>query len=500
MPVRPFDIKLDRSASIPLARQLYMQMHRQIIHGHLAYKEQLPTTRALAQILQISRGVVVNCYDMLKTDGLICGFGKGGTQVSYRVQAGNITHSTPNTKNFNRALSKRGQQIADARQYNTSEEPSSPLKLTPSVPDFSLFPYKKWHQVSHAALHNAPEWYQRDGGVIQLKKSLQNYLAQYRGIHINDLDRLLITTGTQAALSLLARLLADRGDHVLLDSVGWSGSQAAMEQAGLHTIYAPVDEHGTQLSDWESDKEIVTPKLVVITPSCQFPTGRAMSMERREAFIRYTAENKAWLIEDDYAAEYSYEQHSTPSILAHIADNNTANHVIHIGTMSKLLLPSLRLGWMVVPSHLSSAIKSALNTLSLQPPYMIQLQLAYFIQYGYLSTHLANTRTIYNERRQQCSDYLKQHGEEYFTIEPSISGMNHYLKLKDNKVNTKQLKKALRMQGLGCDIYLQKNGQITEKYLLLGHTNLHESTLKETLDQLLSVCDELLHKQITQEI
>lgn len=491
MPIKFPDIKLDRKASTSLARQLYMQMHQQIVHGHIRYKERLPTTRALALELKISRGVVVSCYDMLKVDGLIFGFGKGGTQVSYRVQAPNIHGVSCTQKKSKGALSKRGKKIAYARQYDTVDEPSSPLALTPSVPDFSLFPYKKWQQVSHEALHNAPQWYQRDGGVIQLKKNVQNYLAQYRGIYIDNLDRLLITTGTQAALSLLARLLADRGDYALLDQAVWAGAQAAMTQAGLHTMFAPVDKHGTQLSNWESDKEITTPKMVVITPSCQFPTGRAMSMERRKAFIRYTAENNAWLIEDDYAAEYSYSQHPTPSILAHIKNTNTANHLIHLGTMSKLLLPSLRIGWMVVPSHLAPEIKNALNTLSLQPSYMIQQQLGYFIQYGYLSTHLANTRAIYNERREQCSDHLQLHGEQHFTIMPSISGMNHYLKIKDHAVDINMLKKALRKTGLGCEIYFQKKGRSTEKYLLLGHANLHDSILTKTLNQLLNVFNEL---------
>lgn len=487
MPIKFVDIKLNREASIPLARQLYMQMHQQILHGQIGYKERLPTTRALALDLKISRGVAVNCYDMLKADDLISGFGKGGTQVSYSVQVPNIKNIPSAAKKVKGSLSIRGKKIADARQYNASHEPSSPLALTPSVPDFSLFPYAKWQQVSREALHNAPVWYQRGGGVTQLKKSLQSYLAQYRGIHIDNLDCLLITTGTQAALSLMARLLADSGDQALLDQVGWPGTQAAMKQAGLDTIYAPVDEHGTQLSGWKSDEKMTKPKIMVITPSCQYPTGRVMSIERREAFINYAVENQSWLIEDDYAAEYSYAQHPAPSILAHITKKNTINNVIHIGTMSKLLLPSLRLGWVVVPLHLASATKNSLNTLGLQPSYMIQQQLGHFIQYGYLSTHLAHTRAIYNERRQNCSDYLQKHGEDCFTIMPSVSGMNHYLKIKSNRINTEKLKEALSENGLGCDIFLQKKGQVTETYLLLGHANLQESVFEERLDQFLSV-------------
>ena len=483
MPVQLSNIRLDRDSNIPLARQLYMHMHQQILHGYIGYKEQLPTTRALAQELELSRGVVVSCYDMLKVDGLISGFGKGGTQVSYPIQAQSIDAASSKNQCAAEPLSRRGQKISDAREYPALDESASPMLLTPSVPDFSLFPYSKWQQVSRDALHDAPVWYQRDGGILQLKKSLQHYLSQYRGIHVDNLDCLLITTGTQAALSLLARLLAEPGEQALVDQVGWPGAQAAMEQAGLQTVLAPVDEQGTQLSGWKSQTALSKPKILVITPSCQFPTGRAMSMQRRESFIRYTAENRAWLIEDDYAAEYSYSQHPAPSILAHVTKQSAAHHLIHVGTMSKLLLPSLRLGWMVVPEHIASATKNALNTLGLQPPYMVQQQLSYFMQYGYLSTHLSNTRAIYNERGQRCSAYLERHAKGYFRVMPSISGMNHYLKMVDSTVDVAKLTQFLRENGLGCDIFQQSNGSMSGKYLLLGHANLQEDVFEETLDR-----------------
>jgi len=452
-----------------------MQLHHQILHGFITYREPLPASRVLASKLNIARGVVVTCYEMLKTDGLVSGFGKGGTQVCYRPL--NASSSLTKNKAIHLPLSERGNKIANARLYPPTKNALSTKPLTPSVPDFSLFPYTKWQRVSKEALNQAPAWYQRDGGMKLLKENLQRYLAQYRGIHIDNLDRLIITTGTQAALTLLTQLLTNPGDTALIDKPCWSGAEAAVKQADLKVVHTSIDEEGTQIPLPTSNSRSLHPGISIITPSSQFPTGLPMSMTRRDAIIRYTAEQHCWLIEDDYAAEYSYYQHPSPSILAH----SDAKHIIHIGTMSKLLLPSLRLGWMVIPEHLTESINNASNTFGIQPAYMLQQQLGLFMQYGYLSTHLANTRAIYNERRRLCSDYLKQYGEPWFTVMPSISGMNHYLKINDDKINTDMLKINMDKAGLGGEIYTHEEPQQDTHYLLLGHANLQEDHMEKKL-------------------
>ncbi len=476
MPIELSRINLDRSQSIPLARQLYMQLHHQILHGFITYKEPLPTTRALSARLDIARGVVVNAYEMLNIDGLVSGFGKGGTQVCYRP-LNNINTSAHKNKAILLALSTRGKKIADARQYPITDNALSTKALTPSVPDFSLFPYKRWQRVSKEAVNQAPAWYQREGGIKLLKENLRVYLSQYRGIHIDKLDRLFITTGTQATLSLLTQILTNPGDVALLDKPCWSGAEAAVKQADLKVIYTALDNEGTKIPN----KSIKSPSIAIMTPSCQFPTGLAMSATRRDALIRYTAEQHCWLIEDDYAAEYSYSQHPSPSILAH----SHAKHIIHVGTMSKLLLPSLRLGWMLVPEHLTEAIKNATNTFGIQPAYMLQQQLGLFMQHGYLSMHLANTRAIYNERRHRCTNYLQHHHKKWLSITPSISGMNHYLKINIERIDIHLLRMNIQKANLGCELYSQdgENGK-ESYYLLLGHVNLKEEKLAEELDLL----------------
>jgi GntR family transcriptional regulator/MocR family aminotransferase len=206
-----------------------------------------------------------------------------------------------------------------------------------------------------------------------------------------------------------------------------------------------------------------------------------MTMQRREQWLQLSSMNKCWLIEDDYAAEYSFEQHPAPSLLSH----STTGHVIHVGTMSKLLFPGLRLGWMVVPSHICEQVIQASNTAGLSPSYVIQQQLALFIQYGQLATHLAQTRQLYNQRRRAASGFLKQHAAELLNVTDSISGMNLYLELNPQRVALEQLPERLATAGLGGELFVQQQPQGARFFLLIGHAALAQEDLSEHLNRLI---------------
>lgn len=466
MPINLAQLQLSREQAVPLARQLYVQLHQQIMHGEVVYAERLPASRELAEALKLSRGVIVEAYEMLRIDRLVAGFGKGGTQVCYQ--------QTPRTLNRavkrNLVLSNRGQRIAQARHY--LQEPA--LALTPGLPDLNLFPHQQWLSLSREAWRQTQGIYQREAGLKSLKLSLRNFLAQYRGIQIDDLSCLMITTGSQGALSLLANLLTEAGDLGIIEQPGWAGAEGALRQAGLNLHYTGLDAQGALVP------ETIRAKLAVLTPNAQYPTGSIMSTPRREAWLQYSQQQSVWLIEDDYAAEYSYQQHPTPSLLTH----PYATQVIHIGTMSKLLLPDLRLGWMVVPKAIAPAICSAINTLGLQPAYSLQQQLALFIQYGYLGEHLARTRAIYNERRRRCSEYLQQQAADLVRIVPSQSGMNLLLELK-LELDANKLSQTLKAAEFGCVMYLgisTSTGRPTI-YLVLGHAILSDTKIETTLQR-----------------
>ncbi|HMT92521.1 PLP-dependent aminotransferase family protein [uncultured Thiothrix sp.] len=470
MPLKLAQLSLDRDQTIPLSRQLYVQLHQQVIHGEVVYGERLPASRELAESLKLSRGVIVEAYEMLRIDGLVAGFGKGGTQVCYQQ----VPPMLVKTSKRILSLSTRGKTITQARQY--TQAPALPL--TPGLPDLSLFPHQQWLSLSREAWQQTQGVYQRAGGLKALKLSLRNFLAQYRGIQVDDLSCLLITTGSQGALSLLASLLTETGDIGVVEQPGWAGAEGALRQAGLNLHYTRLDAEGALVP------QDTKAKLAVLTPNAQYPTGSVMSMQRREAWLQYSQHQHTWLIEDDYAAEYSYQQYPTPSLLTH----PHAEQVIHIGTMSKLMLPDLRLGWIVLPKAIAKEVCAALNTLGLQPAYSIQQQLALFIQYGYLGQHLARTRAIYNERRKFSTDHLQEHANGLFKIVPSQSGMNLILELIP-EVDVAGLSRALKSAALGCAVYVESNPVNTSSRtkLVLGHACLLGYELEVCVNKLLQV-------------
>lgn len=470
MPLNLDLIHLQRDLAMPLARQLYGHIYQQIVQGQLVYAERLPASRSLAEQLQLSRGVVVECYEMLRLDGLVLGVGKGGTQVCYQPSQPKRNLPTT-TAHLN--LSERGQRITQARHYRPQAQ--EPLLLQASIPDLKLFPKQQWLSLQKEAWSLTQGQYQRQCGIIALKQALRDFLARYRGIQIQDLNCLLMTTGTQGALSTLAQVLTNAGDIALIEHPCWEGGKAALHQAGLKIKTVAVDTAGAQIPDFKA-------RLAILTPNAQFPTGYVMSVTRREAWLDYSHQHQTWLIEDDYAAEYSYNQHPAPSLLTY----PQAQQVIHVGTMSKLLLPDLRLGWMVVPQYLARPLASVLNTLGIQPSYLLQQQLALFMQYGYLGNHLANTRTIYNQRRTACTEYLQTYASDLLTVIPSVSGMNTYVRLHAS-VNSHNLIQRFSAAKLGCEVYeVEEQGQ-NVCYVLLGHAGLAIEQVPSALKHLLSV-------------
>lgn len=467
-----------KNSPLSLSRQLYAALYQQIVSGQRSHGERLPSTRALSHSLNVSRGVVVQAYELLQSDGLLISFGKGGSRVHHPLSE---KLQKPDDQTDFAQLSKRGHAISQARDYTCESAATTPL--TPSVPDFSLFPSQDWLRMGKLAWRETPHWYRRDSGLERFKKRLRHYLDVYRGIQIKDLRQIIITCGTQSSLSLLAQLLCEPADAAILDRHGWEGSFAALRQAQLEIRTATSDSDGAIPCD--SLMRSTPARLIICSPSQQFPNGIAMGPTRRRAWLAFAQRHGAWLIEDDYAAEYSYGQLPAPSILTEQHGNN----VIHLGTFSKLLLPSLRVGWMVVPEHIAPAISAAVQTVGLQPPYHYHAQLALFMQYGYLSTHLANTRSLYNQRKQDCLDWLQTHAHSLLRISPSVSSMNSYLEIQANFSPTQvaRLRKALEAANIGAQVIIDDNAAYGHPHILIGHSGYPSSTNLSALERLCEI-------------
>ncbi|MDC0948820.1 PLP-dependent aminotransferase family protein [Gammaproteobacteria bacterium] len=461
MPLTIDDILLARKSRPSLARQLSAAIQRQILDGRIIRGESLPASRELSATLNVARGTVVEAYAMLGDDGLVQSAGRAGTRVIYRLGQ-SCAKPTPASP----PASARAIRMHKARSYAQS----LPDVLTPGTPDPNTFPTSAWLRAARSAALIAPRGYDRSGGHPRLRTLLLRWLGGWRGIHVDQPSQLIMTTGSQGSLSLLARLLADRDERAAHESPGWAGAQAALYQAGLTPQALSVDQHGALPANGQ------WPRVTVITPNLQFPIGVVMPTERRQQFIESAIAADGWLIEDDYATEYIDTRLPPPSLFS-----LNQSHVVHIGTFSKLLMPAIRVGWMVVPQALAETMRQVVISQGLQPSVVIQEQLANFIEDGHLARHLAYTRHHYNQRRQAIRQHIISRlatlAAPPFQLGDSLSGMNQYLPT--NAVTTRYLlDQPTALQG--AEFHPSGPG------LLIGHCAHPIEQTKAAFDRLLS--------------
>jgi GntR family transcriptional regulator/MocR family aminotransferase len=220
-----------------------------------------------------------------------------------------------------------------------------------------------------------------------------------RGVHCSP-DQILLTIGAQGALDLATRVLLDPGDTAWIEDPGYSGARGALLAAGVHSVAVPVDREGL---DVDAGRQLgPEARLAMVTPSHQFPTGVTMSLSRRLALLEWSRETHGWIVEDDYDSEYRFS--GRPLEALHGLDR--AGRVLYIGTFSKVLFPSLRLGYLIAPPELLTGLIAAQNFLAVHLPLLEQLALTDFLVEGYFARHIRRMRQLYKERRDALAEAL----------------------------------------------------------------------------------------------
>jgi GntR family transcriptional regulator/MocR family aminotransferase len=230
-------------------------------------------------------------------------------------------------------------------------------------------------------------------GYRPLREAIAAYLATSRGVHCHP-DQVIIVSGSQQALDLAARILLDPGDVAWIEDPGYLGARAALQAAGVRLIPLPVDQEGLNFLPAIPKRTRV--RLVCVTPAHQYPLGIAMSMARRLALLRWASQANAWILEDDYDSEYRYAGRP----LAALQGIDTDGRVIYLGTFSKVLFPSLRLGYLVVPRSLIEPFVRARSLCDGHSPTFTQAVLAEFLSAGHFARHLRRMRHLYSERQE----------------------------------------------------------------------------------------------------
>ncbi|MFP3918773.1 PLP-dependent aminotransferase family protein [Lysinibacillus telephonicus] len=379
-------ITIDRSLDIPLIRQVYEQIRVLILNGDLQSGEKLPSTRELASELKVSRNVILEAYDQLLAEGFLVSQMGSGTFVAdgaFLKEHGGIPsfHSTDWGEDKN-----KGHNMINFRS---------------GIPALDLFPRKIWARLSLAIWNEAaPSTFGYDvpEGRYELRQVLSRYLLKTRGVVCHP-EQIVVTSGATQALTLVSKLLLSTEDSVIIEDPITSDIQTIFKALGSSLYPIPVDEYGIKTSLLPSH---ISPKLVFVTPSHQYPLGGVLPIQRRIQLINYSRKTSCYLVEDDYDSEFRYEGPPVSSL-----QGLDPERVLYIGSFSKILSPALRMGYVILPSHLIEKCRKLKWFSDLHTPSMDQLILARFIEEGHLERHIMKMKKIYKKRRDFLIHCLK---------------------------------------------------------------------------------------------
>ncbi|MEO7718760.1 MAG: PLP-dependent aminotransferase family protein [Capsulimonas sp.] len=422
-------LSLDRTQGTPLYRQLYDGLRDAILTQRLMPGERLPSTRTLAEELGVSRRTVVDAFLQLYAEGYLDGRIGAGTYVAQTlpddfvktdaVSAPPISESFSSTPPLSRRfLAQRAHTDHVLAQFQTDKEQGRAFLL--GTPALDEFPNALWGRIAArigrgTAAH--ADSYQHSAGHLPLREAVAAYLGGARGVRCRA-EQVLIVAGAQQAISLIAHVLIDPGDSVWMEEPGYFGAKGALLGAGAHLVPVPVDGEG--LDSAQGRRLAPNARLAFVTPSHQMPLGVTMSLPRRLALLEWARDANAWIIEDDYDSEYRYA--SRP--LAALQSLDTHERVIYMGTFSKVLFPSLRLGYIVAPPNLVDPLTAARRLMDSHSPLRDQLILTEFMREGHFERHIRRMRALYHERQSILLEAARRELAGILDIAPADGGMH----------------------------------------------------------------------------
>ena len=406
--MRTLSLWIDRSARPTLQDQLARQIRERIRNGELAPGDPLPSTRDLATELKVSRNTAVYAYERLISEGYLESESRTGIYVSRSIML-------PRDAKWRTAALRR----PDSRSGRPPLKLSEPRPFRPCQPDVGLFPLLTWNRMRGRALrsegHNILH-YQASciAGLPALRENVATYLRDHRGVRC-DSHQVVITSGSQQALFLLAMLLLKPRERVYVEDPGYVEARIAFANRGARIVPGRIDEQGLTLPQ----RELGRISVIYTTPSRQFPTGVSLSLPRRLALIDFAARNRTWIIEDDYDSELRYGAAPLPSLQS----LDASGRLIYTGTFSKVLFPSLRLGYAVVPDALLDRFIELKHLSDDHLPLVDQATLALFLESGGFYSHIRRCRREYAARQSLFLDLFKR-TDLPLTFENTDGGMN----------------------------------------------------------------------------
>jgi GntR family transcriptional regulator/MocR family aminotransferase len=395
-----------------LSGEIYRQVRNAIADGRLRPGDCLPASRDLARSLKVSRTTVTVAYDRLVSEGFLNPRIGAGTYVSdHFVQA------SRNTKGRSTNCTLESRPIWTSIQVTGAFARSAKFDFRTGLPDVSRFPLEAWRRLMNREMRleaKSRGIYEHPAGLLALREAIARHVGVSRGVQTSAQD-VTITNGAQQALDVVARCLIEPGDTVAVEDPGYTPPTLLFRSLGARVKGVPVDEQGMVVDALPREA-----RLVYVTPSHQYPLGVTMSLPRRLALLEWAAKNNVAIVEDDYDSEFRFEERPLEPLLA----LDTSGRVIYVGSFSKTLLPTLRLGFLVSPSSLTPTIHKAKYLSDWHTSTIFQAVLARFIDDGGFARHVRKLGRVYAERHKLIKDLVSRDFKDCLSVVPSIAGLH----------------------------------------------------------------------------
>jgi GntR family transcriptional regulator/MocR family aminotransferase len=473
-------IRIDGRATEGLQQQVYGAVRRAILDGTLAPGIRLPSSRALAEDLRVSRTTTLLAFEQLLAEGYLVARHGSGTFVAHelpddlprqvpRVRAARTKHPQ---------LSRRGVTLVNtpgaARRIG-----GPPRAFRLGVPALDLFPLRLWSQLVNRRLRSATISqldYSDSAGFAALRVAIAEHVETARGTRCSA-DQVLVVAGAQRGLQLIDTVLLDQGDRVWLEEPGYPGARSAFISAGARIVPVPVDRDGLDVA--AARRLAPDARMAYVTPSNQFPLGVPMSVVRRLALLRWASSAGAWVVEDDYDSEFRYGTRPFPCL--HGLDSD--GRVIYVGTFAKSIFPALRLGFVIVPSDLRELFMAARRGADIHPPLLEQMALADFVGEGHYARHLRRMRLAHRERLEALTDAATRLCRGVLTLRPVQTGLHAVADLDgvdEQRVCEEASDRGVEVTPLGM-FFLDRP---TATGLLLGFASTRPDTIRRGMERL----------------
>lgn len=480
--------RLARAGLQPVYRQLHHLLQEAILSHALPAGAKLPSSRLLAAELGIARNTVTQVYEQLALEGYVSAATGRGTFVADtapdEIAALPETESERLSAVVEPILSARGAQLIAGAGVSKRQGGA----FMPGVPDVSLFPARVWTRLHNKYWRRSrPDLltYAPGGGLPALREALAAYLRSARSVRCSP-EQIIVTTGIHQSIDLAVRLLTDPGDVIWTEDPCYWGVRSVLQVSGLVTRPIPVDEEGIATGP---DDFAAPPRLMLVTPSHQYPLGMVMSLGRRRMLLEYARQHGAWLIEDDYDSEYRYGSYP----LASLQGLDQGGQVIYVGSFSKTLFPGLRVGYLVAPEPLAERFAVASAELYREGQLVQQAMLAEFIGEGHFTSHIRKMRALYGQRRQTLLDAMAARYGEALPALGSDAGLHLVMRLPPGTDD-----RALAAAALERDVVVRPlsgyyaDADRAAPGLLLGYACVPEAEIGPAFERLGAVIDAAL--------